>query len=538
MKMQAITRHWLTRSLTVSALSLSVLTSTASAGWCDWWTGKPAVQPVPYGPPIFTPNPNPPIVGWGPVVPTTGVTTSTTTVPGASVPGTTMPGTTLAPSTGVPAASIPPTLSMPPSGYGAGALVPNNSVRTNFAPATAAVPCPTCPQPVVAPQPVVSNYVPPNYRTNWVQVPVTTYRPVIATDPVTGLPINAVQPCTTYQWQARRVPSTLFSGLWPSSAPPAVVAAPMGTPVVTNYVPQGVVGSVPAPVVTNYAPQGVIGAVPGTTPVVTNYAPAPGGCQSGACPNVPTIVAPATPAPYATFPSSAAPLTTPLPGSTVPSTSAPGTFVPSTRVPSTPPSSFPTTPNPSTTISPSRTLGQPVTPADTQPRLNPGDFNPGALVPSTRNYAPTEVEQEQMVPVPKIDVPKIDLPPPPVVDPQGSAPIRSPNLVPLGRSSEKPTSTAKPAANPLRLVPDPDAQPLPLRKNEIPQLINPDDRTTQRSLRTPAVSVPVNWSKQPQTPAVTTAKPVVTHIELPLDRPQVKPKAEVLDDSGWTSAAK
>lgn len=522
MKMQAITRHWLTRSLTVSALSLSVLTSTASAGWCDWLTGKPAVQPVPYGPPIFTPNPNPPIVGWGPVVPATGVTTPTTTVP----------GTTMQPSTGLPAASIPPTLNAPPSGYGAGAMVPSTGVRTNFAPATTAVPCPTCPQQVVAPQPVVTNYVPPNYRTNWVQVPVTTYRPVITTDPVTGLPINGVQPCTTYQWQARRVPSTLFSGLWPSSAPPAV-AAPIGTPVVTNYVPQGVVGSVPAPVVTNYAPQGVIGTVPGSTPVVTNFAPAPGSCASGTCSAVPTIVAPATPAPYATFPSNAAPLTTPLPANTVPSTGSPGTFVPSTRVPSTPPSSFPSTPNPSTTISPSRTLGQPVTPADTQPRLNPGDFNPGALVPSTRNYAPTEVDPEAMVPVPKID-----LPPPPVVDPQGSAPIRSPNLVPLGRSSEKPASTAKPTANPLRLVPDPDAQPLPLRKNEIPQLINPDDRTTQRSLRTPAVSVPVNWSKQPQTPAVTTAKPVVTQVELPLDRPQVKPVVEALDDSGWTSAAK
>ncbi|MHB8972550.1 MAG: hypothetical protein ACYC3X_09445 [Pirellulaceae bacterium] len=54
---------------------------------------------------------------------------------------------------------------------------------------------------------------PTSYRTTWRTVPVTSYRPIMSTDPVTGCPVTVMKPCTTYAWQADRRPCGFFDRL-------------------------------------------------------------------------------------------------------------------------------------------------------------------------------------------------------------------------------------------------------------------------------------------------------------------------------------
>lgn len=57
----------------------------------------------------------------------------------------------------------------------------------------------------------VVNYVPYTaYRTNWKQVPVTSYKPVTTSDPCTGCTVTCMKPCTTYTYQCQRVPYTTY----------------------------------------------------------------------------------------------------------------------------------------------------------------------------------------------------------------------------------------------------------------------------------------------------------------------------------------
>ncbi|MCA9107664.1 MAG: hypothetical protein KDA83_19775, partial [Planctomycetales bacterium] len=81
----------------------------------------------------------------------------------------------------------------------------NRPVQTAYMPAQGCESCTmTCQRTVV-------NYVPQtDYRTDWTQVPVTTYRPVTSADPVTGCTITCMRPCTTYEWRAQRVPVTTY----------------------------------------------------------------------------------------------------------------------------------------------------------------------------------------------------------------------------------------------------------------------------------------------------------------------------------------
>ena len=53
-----------------------------------------------------------------------------------------------------------------------------------------------------------------SYRTTWKTVPVTSYRPVVSTDPVTGCPVTVMKPCTTYAWQADRRACGFFDRLF------------------------------------------------------------------------------------------------------------------------------------------------------------------------------------------------------------------------------------------------------------------------------------------------------------------------------------
>ncbi len=53
-----------------------------------------------------------------------------------------------------------------------------------------------------------------SYRTTWKTVPVTSYRPIVSTDPVTGCPVTVMKPCTTYAWQADRRACGFFDRLF------------------------------------------------------------------------------------------------------------------------------------------------------------------------------------------------------------------------------------------------------------------------------------------------------------------------------------
>ncbi len=98
--------------------------------------------------------------------------------------------------------------------------------------------------PVVAPAPQV------RYRTTWVRVPTTSYRPIVSYDPATGWPATTMQPCTTYTWQIRREP-TAGGGVW---APFANLFAPLSAP------PAQPVGTYPAAPVTSPGWPGFAGA--------------------------------------------------------------------------------------------------------------------------------------------------------------------------------------------------------------------------------------------------------------------------------------
>lgn len=85
------------------------------------------------------------------------------------------------------------------------------------------------------------------YRTRWTQVPLTVYRPITTTDPVTGCTVTCMRPCSTFQWQARRVAyqtcRPLVSTIAVNTAPVAVQPLPLDSSIVTPglAVPPGTV---------------------------------------------------------------------------------------------------------------------------------------------------------------------------------------------------------------------------------------------------------------------------------------------------------
>lgn len=93
-----------------------------------------------------------------------------------------------------------------------------------------------------------------SYRTVWYRVPTTNVRPVAAVDPCTGLQSTVMRPCTTYSWQARRVPTMrspslcerLFSCFRRPQPPPI--------PMTANYLCGPNCGPAPAAAAPYYAP--------------------------------------------------------------------------------------------------------------------------------------------------------------------------------------------------------------------------------------------------------------------------------------------
>ena len=104
------------------------------------------------------------------------------------------------------------------------------------------------------------NYVPQTcYRTQYVSVPVTTYRPVVGRDPCTGCPVTCMRPATTYVQQARLIPYTTYRMVL--SNPCCGAASTVGY---TARYSAGV----------SYAPAASCGGCSGAAPPITYAAPA------------------------------------------------------------------------------------------------------------------------------------------------------------------------------------------------------------------------------------------------------------------------
>lgn len=121
--------------------------------------------------------------------------------------------------------------------------------------------------PAGIPQTVVAAMPTAGYDTQWLRTPVTYYRPVTQFDPNYGTTVTSLQPCTSYQYQAQRVPLTAPAPITPNTYAanryPAINAP--------GYYPTGLYGSVPA--AASYPPvqQLPVGGVP-----VAGNIPAPG----------------------------------------------------------------------------------------------------------------------------------------------------------------------------------------------------------------------------------------------------------------------
>lgn len=78
-----------------------------------------------------------------------------------------------------------------------------------------------------------ASYVPQTcYRTQYVNVPMTTYRPVVSRDPCTGCPVTCLRPTTSYVQQAQLVPYTTYRRVLSNPC-----CAPTATTVTAGYAP-------------------------------------------------------------------------------------------------------------------------------------------------------------------------------------------------------------------------------------------------------------------------------------------------------------
>lgn len=156
----------------------------------------------------------------------------------------------------------------------------------------------------------LSGYAPTTrYRTVWAPVPVTQYRPVSYVNPLSTSGASGLQPCSTYQWQARRVPYTSYQPSVQASTCPVTISSPATTvtPWTSSPSPScrscgttsyyGTAGSGAAPIATewktvgsgvSYATPGATGLLsPGTAPATVQagypngqvFSPAPNAVQ-------------------------------------------------------------------------------------------------------------------------------------------------------------------------------------------------------------------------------------------------------------------
>ncbi len=348
----------------------------------------------------------------------------------------------------------------------------------------------------------VANYATPSfYRTNYANTPVTYYRPVQVMDPVSGSPTTVLQPCTGYEWQARRTQTyRLFPWFGQNSAPQTTGYCPAGSNCGTGCGSYGgATGAAPY-----YVPNAT------TTPAAVPYSPyATPTPPSGIFPSGPTTIAP--PATY-TPGSTVTPGTTFNPGVSVPSNTLPGTGVP--------PAS----------LAPS--LNQPST-------LNPTDLNSG---PIRRDYQPANDSYT----VPLSPPPQTPAAPSTTSDPStgsstapstgsststSTAPSKAPTNssdpadknpslnAPTNNSSEtkRPQATIRRELN-VTPIPDPERNSADAGlKKEPPQLLRKEDRTARTESE--------NKSLQ-----------LVRYQQEIVERQPEQPKMKIFGDDAWRSA--
>lgn len=159
---------------------------------------------------------------------------------GPAVPVGTAPMTAgYAPSYGVPGYAAPnyavptyPANRLPTTGYAANYGNYYGSMMPVIGPSGYGYPATNPTGIAAATAPSIMSYV-PDYRTSTYRAPVTYYRPLMTTDPNTGGQVVALAPCTSYEYQAQRIPTFGYNGLFGSFATPPVQPAAPALPTYT-----------------------------------------------------------------------------------------------------------------------------------------------------------------------------------------------------------------------------------------------------------------------------------------------------------------
>ncbi len=327
------------------------------------------------------------------------------------------------------------------------------------------------------------------YRTSWKQIPVTSYRPITSTDPITGAPVTVMKACTTYTWQPTRRRCGFFGRLFGrcDPGPAATTCTPTcaPTPCATQYVESS---SCCGPASATVTPCGPTMSAPAASPY---YTPTPAAPSAGASVFPPVTLPPTNLAPPVGPPS----------GSNVMPPSGSNVMPPS---------------------------GRPQ-PADTRPSLlvpgTPGTSSGIAppQPPSTSSYTPSPSHWNNGIPG-TVTPPANDAGTAGTSRPSPTAPHASVNrMVPLPAAS----GPVLPRNNMnLRPVPDPDAKPTLHEDNaNAPHLLDPRDQSASLRASQAWAYTTISWSQpQQRVPRRVTAR-------------TAKPQHEVLDDTGWYSVA-
>lgn len=276
------------------------------------------------------------------------------------------------------------------------------------------------------------SYVPQTcYRTQFVTVPVTTYRPATTVDPCTGCRTSVMRPVIAYVQQKQIVPyttyrpmvsnacfscapaaTTTYAPVIPAAAPMVPAAAPCATCGVGAAAVAPPAGYAVAPAVTApamsapmmSAPAGTAPAVPGyAAPQIPSYT-APGG-TSYAAPAIPTYTNP-SPSPYTAIP-------------TAPLYATPPSGVPASAAPSIgPPTGAPS-------LSP--TPGAPAAPS-TQQNLKPDAPKP---VPDPNVINQPAAPRATPSSIPRLIDPDTRTTARPIYEPWASSPVNWPEQTPV-----------------------------------------------------------------------------------------------------------
>ena len=287
----------------------------------------------------------------------------------------------------IPVVPITPSYGSTPSYYGNYGMLPpatGNALPNGF------------PQSVASAMPTAA------YDTQWQRTPVTYYRPVTQFDPNYGTTVTSLQPCTSYQYQAQRVPMVAptpvggayaqASNQWPAINQPGYYPTGVANAYAMNPVPLAnpntpLPGSAVAPPtypqVQYLPPNGTVPASAMSPGSATFQANTNQGLSSAVYYGSPTTnLAP----PNVQGASSIVPMgpVTYLPGSSLPGSSLPGSSNPNPVLPPSPPSGAtldpeaaraPTWPPPPSVAPPS--VPSPSVPSPSAPPTSPSTSSAG-----------------------------------------------------------------------------------------------------------------------------------------------------------------